>query len=539
MYRENSRENPKLLAQLPGTATLRQPSFEEFLAADDRVFERGLSRVLDQLISLLEGRFAVVVQKIARGRRQYVGRWANASTIGRADKLLRTRQASRILRAPPGRWVCEEASSGPEAIHERAGFRVPTSPDVTLALIVGWTRLPAWLVAPRADRDARGLANLVSAAWFLDHLKEENNSLRLSLEDARRKVPPSGPVRREFSPGIAFPPTSFEELQSRFPEIVGASDATCQLLESIARAARSDLTVLVAGESGTGKELVARAIHLGSRRAGAQFAWENCGAIAEHLVESELFGHEEGAFTGASQSKAGLFERAQGGTVFLDEIGEMALPMQKRLLRVLQEKEIRRVGGQETIQADFRVISATHRNLEELVLTGGFREDLFYRLNVILITILPLRERLVDITTLIDYFNDRFSREAQRAPLSFTRETLNLLTSYSWPGNARELRNEILRLVASDSRTIRPEALSARIATNNWSTNLEAGVPSRRLGDIERQVLGKAVVDALRRAKGNISRAAAELGLTRQSLYRRLKRYGLVRTGDSEDAPGR
>src|SRR5476649_2225344 len=230
---------------------------------------------------------------------------------------------------------------------------------------------------------------------------------------------------------------------SIFEEIVGASPALTALLSRVSKVAGSDSTVLITGETGTGKELVAREIHRRSRRASRAFVAVNCAAVPRDLIASELFGHEKGAFTGALQRRLGRFELADGGTIFLDEIGELASDTQVALLRVLQEREFERVGGQQPIRVDVRVVAATNRDLTQAVADGVFREDLFYRLNVIPVEMPPLRQRQEDIAVLLAHFVNRYARKAGKTIRRVSKRTLDLLKAYPWPGNVRELQNVI------------------------------------------------------------------------------------------------
>ena len=236
--------------------------------------------------------------------------------------------------------------------------------------------------------------------------------------------------------------------------IIGKSSALQEVFRILAKVAPSDSTVLVTGESGTGKELLVRALHRNSTRVGKPFVPINCGAIPRELLESELFGHEKGAFTGAIRTKVGRFELAQGGTLFLDEIGELSLEMQVKLLRVLQERVIERVGGTETIAVDFRLVAATNKNLQEEIVAGRFREDLFYRLNVVNIHLPPLRERREDIAILASHFLRKFSLENNRQVNGFTPGAIDYLCAYEWPGNVRQLENVIERCVVLSSRDV-------------------------------------------------------------------------------------
>jgi two-component system response regulator HydG len=307
------------------------------------------------------------------------------------------------------------------------------------------------------------------------------------------------------------------------PGIVFRSSAMRRVLDIVARVAPTDATVLIHGESGTGKELIARAIHRGSRRARKPFVALNCGALPETLLESELFGHVKGAFTGASVNKKGLFEEADGGTVFLDEIGEMAPALQVKLLRTLQDGEVRAVGSIQPITVDTRVVAATNQNLDVLLRQGRFREDLFYRLNVIAFAIPPLRERREDIPLLVEHFLDRFNRKQGRA-LRLEDDTLQLLVGHPWPGNVRELEHALERMVIlGEGDTITIDDLPFRIANGGEA---ELAAPSRgSLADTEKAHIR----EMLERHGWNYSRTADALGISRTTLWRKLKEYGFSR----------
>ncbi|MEM7263746.1 MAG: sigma-54 dependent transcriptional regulator, partial [Planctomycetota bacterium] len=315
-----------------------------------------------------------------------------------------------------------------------------------------------------------------------------------------------------------------------FPELVGRSSALAGVLDLVKRAAPRDTSVVIFGESGTGKELIGRAIHRLSARREQPFVTENCGALTESLLESELFGHEKGAFTGASSQRAGLFERANRGTVFLDEIGEMSAGLQTRLLRVLQERELRRVGGTEERSVDFRLIAATHRNLDDEARHGRFRLDLLYRMDVIRIRVPPLRERPEDIPALVSHFIEEFTTAVDLPPPVVPAETLRVLRGYPWPGNIRELRNEIERAVTLDPEIITPESLSPRIEKPPLPLSVAQKVRDEvgtNIYGLEKMVLGGIIREILTETGGNKTRAAQILGLPKTSLYRRMKRYGI------------
>ena len=314
---------------------------------------------------------------------------------------------------------------------------------------------------------------------------------------------------------------------SMFEEIVGSSDALRTVLNHIAKVAPTDSTVLIQGETGTGKELVARAIHSRSRRASRAFIRVNCAAIPQSLIASELFGHEKGAFTGALQRRLGRFESADGGTIFLDEIGELPQETQVALLRVLQEREFERVGGNEPIVVDVRVVAATNKDLTAAVRNGVFRADLFYRLNVVPIQLPALRDRRGDIRLLVEYLVERYAQKAGKRIRSISKETLDVFEAYPWPGNIRELQNVIERaVILSDADVFRVET--------SWLTPApaEGVVPSGSLtADLAQRE--KAIIEnALRDAHGVIggaTGAAAKLGLPRQTLESRMRKLGIDR----------
>ncbi len=305
--------------------------------------------------------------------------------------------------------------------------------------------------------------------------------------------------------------------------IIGASAPMQKLFEMIALAAESLSTVLIMGESGTGKELVARAVHDMSGRKGP-FVPVNCAAIPSDLIESELFGHMGGSFTGARAPRAGLFEAADRGTIFLDEIGELPLPMQPKILRTLQEGTIRRVGSNAEKHVEVRVVAATNRNLEEEMQAGRFREDLFWRLNVIRLPVPALREHAFDIPLLVEHFIAKNAAAAAKPPLTMSQEALAILTAYAWPGNVRELENAIERAIAfARGGVITAENLPERVRTKGDASALvvRASAQNLTLREIEREY----ILEILRRTEGNKKRAAEILALDRKTLYRKLDEY--------------
>ncbi len=324
-----------------------------------------------------------------------------------------------------------------------------------------------------------------------------------------------------------------EQLDRRFglENIIGQSPQIQELLETIRQVAPSRATVLIEGESGTGKELVARALHQFSPRSRGPFIAVHCAALSPTLLESELFGHERGAFTGAVARHTGRFEAADGGTLFLDEIGEIPPEIQVKILRVLEERRFERVGGRETLEVDVRLIAATNRDLQRMVGEGRFREDLYYRLNVVAITLPPLRERAGDIPLLVDRFLKEFAAENGKPIPTLTSDAMDALMSYSWPGNVRELRNTVERMVVlakSDRLTVRdlPPAIREQVRHRSgtspaFSDDMAASTLS--LEEAERRM----IMRALESGNGNRTRAAQQLGISPRTLHRKLNAYGL------------
>jgi two-component system response regulator PilR (NtrC family) len=324
-----------------------------------------------------------------------------------------------------------------------------------------------------------------------------------------------------------LPPARRPRVRER--HLIGSSLAMQEVVELISQVASTKANVLVSGESGTGKEIVARAIHDGSERREAPFVAVNCGAIPENLLESELFGHVKGAFTGAVQSKPGLFETAKSGTVFLDEIGELSLPLQVKLLRVIQERSFRRVGGTNDVRFDARVVAATNRRLEEEVAGGRFREDLYYRLNVIEVELPPLRDRREDIPLLVAHFIEKLTGEPGGASQRVSEPAMRKLVEYDYPGNVRELENVIERAVAlcREGRigvdVLPPTVVRARSASSRERIPDEGVQLEDLLADYERGLL----LEALDQSEGVKKRAAQRLGISFRSFRYRLEKLGL------------
>ena len=358
------------------------------------------------------------------------------------------------------------------------------------------TRLGAMTFLEKPLAPERVLAE-VAAALELAHLRRENQRLKEQLE--------------------------------QHDHMVGESAAMKRLRERIRKVAPTQATVLILGESGTGKELVARAVHRYSGRVDAPFVKVNCAAIPRELIESELFGHEKGAFTGATTLHRGRFEQADGGSLFLDEVADTSPEAQARLLRVLQEGEVQRLGGERVLHVDVRVIAASNRQLEALISEGRFREDLFYRLNVLPLHVPPLRNRLEDIPDLAQEFARQFARRNNRHPIVLTSRALNALTSYRWPGNVRELRNVVERLMilyegkpvgTTEVREVLPGGGEEPITD-------EEGPAGASLREIVGAFEARLLTRELEAANGVVSRVAERLKTDRANLYRKLKRYGL------------
>jgi DNA-binding NtrC family response regulator len=354
----------------------------------------------------------------------------------------------------------------------------------------------------------------LSAADFLTK-PFSPDELRVRVKKVWEKIQ----QRREMDQLLVEKQLLQEEL---FDDIIGTSSPMQQLFELVQRIAPEDSTVLIEGESGTGKELIARAIHKHSPRANKPFIKVNCGALNENLLESELFGHEKGAFTGAYKRRKGRFELANGGTLFLDEVGDISLAMQVKLLRVLQEQELERVGGEETISVDVRIICATHRNLSKMVMEEKFREDLFYRLSVIPIKLPALRERKEDIPALVEHFLSK--RKTVHTFRTIIPEGMKLLMQYSWPGNIRELENLIERLqVVSDGETIEPDLIAAHLGGSSFfiNSNYDNLPLDKAVDTFERN-------HALKKTEGVKNQAAKLLGIRTSTLYYKLEKHGLI-----------
>jgi len=427
-----------------------------------------------------------------------------------------------------------DVAGGVRVAEERLGKRsydimlldvsLPDGDGVSLLqqLRAGGNEIPVVMMSGHATVDVAVRATRLGAIDFLEK-PLSTDRLLLVVENTLRLVRAEEESR------------ALRKAAGHAGELIGQSRAMVQLREQIARAAKAQASVLITGERGTGKELVARAIHQASPRARGPLEKINCAAVPGELIESELFGHEAGAFTGATKQRRGKFERASGGTIFLDEVGDMPLPMQAKLLRVLQEHEIERVGGSEAFKIDVRVVAATNRDLIEAAKTGAFRPDLYDRLNVLPLSLPPLRTRREDIRELVQHFLAMASSANDRPGITVSEEALAELTSYSFPGNVRELRNIIERLViltpddrigATDVRTCLGEGAGKEV-----SGVYRPGVPFRVLSEeAERAILE----GALTYHEGHMAQTARALDLERSHLYKKCKALGL-RGGKSDE----
>jgi Nif-specific regulatory protein len=378
-----------------------------------------------------------------------------------------------------------------------------------------------------AERRIEGADPEVRMAWDRAFLEKVSSIIADSAKLRERILEEQFRFRQKELNGGRGPGRTALEQGGRIASgsgIIGTSSAMRQLYELLSQVAPTNANVLVTGESGTGKELIAAELHRLSKRAGQVLVKINCAALPESIIESELFGHEKGAFTGAVAQRKGRFEMADGGTIFLDEIGELSPRVQVKLLRVLQERELERVGGAATIKVDVRLIAATNRNLEEEVRAGRFREDLYYRLNVFPLHVPPLRERKSDLVLLADYFAEKYAEKNGKLIKRISTPALDLLTSYTWPGNVRELENCMERAVILSNDMVihsynRPPSLQSAASTNTGpTTTLEAA-----LSQLEKEL----IIEALKLCGGNMASASRHLGITERQMGLRVHHYGI------------
>ncbi|MGD9899895.1 MAG: sigma-54-dependent transcriptional regulator [Calditrichaceae bacterium] len=348
-----------------------------------------------------------------------------------------------------------------------------------------------------------------------------NDELRIRVKNIMQKVEKDRLINRlqDVNEYLA------DEISSEYEQMIGNSPPMLEIFRLIDKIAREESVVLIEGESGTGKELVARAIHRKSKRADKSFVRVNCGALNDNLLESELFGHEKGAFTGAVRRKKGRFELADGGTLFLDEIGDISPNMQVKLLRAIQEKEFERVGGEKTLKVNVRIIAATNKNLQKLIVDDKFREDLFYRLSVIPVKLPALRQRKSDIPLLVEFFLEKQGKKGAQKK-TFSTRSLSLLQDYSWPGNIRELENLIERLcVISPESGIGAETVAAYTSGFNGSALNQDNLPlEEALYSFEKNM----ILQAMKKADGVKNQAAKLLGIKTSTLYYKLEKFGMI-----------
>ncbi|OGG45103.1 MAG: hypothetical protein A3F84_11795 [Candidatus Handelsmanbacteria bacterium RIFCSPLOWO2_12_FULL_64_10] len=405
---------------------------------------------------------------------------------------------------------------------------VPLAPKAIRIMLTGYTDMDALIAAVNSGQiyryiakpwepealkvDIRRAVESYEMAVELRDRYAEILRLNRELEEARQKLEQENVQLRHVV-----------QQRYRFDGVIGQSPAMERVYDLVSKVLRSDVTVLLTGETGTGKELLARCIHFNGTRREGPFVAQNCGALPPELLESELFGHRKGSFTGALEDRPGLFEAADGGTVFLDEIGETSPQMQVRLLRVLQEGEVRRVGETVDRKVDVRVIAATNLDLRAEVRAGRFREDLYFRLHVFPVEVPPLRGRLEDVPILTVHFLKQYAPDQR---VRFSSEAMDLLCRYAWPGNVRELQNEVQRalLLAGDSGWIGPEALSEAVRGKvRRSEGRGEGTLNAAVEQVEREM----IVEALRRCKGNRTHAARALGVSRWGLVQKIEKYGI------------
>ncbi len=423
--------------------------------------------------------------------------------------------------------IVPRLSENEEFLNRTGARKRLTTSDVSFVcvpLVVGREVVGA-LSVDRAHDSATNLEDVARVLQIVGTLVSQGVELRRQAQNAHKRLRDEN-ARLQRSLETKFKPEN----------IVGKSKPMQEVYTLIEQVADTPTTVLITGESGTGKELVAHAIHYNSSRATAPFIRVNCGALPENIVESELFGHERGAFTGATQLRKGRFELADGGTLFLDEVGELTPATQVKLLRVLQERELERVGGTKTLKVDVRVLTATSQNLDQMVEQGRFRLDLLYRLNIFPIHTPPLRDRGSDVVALADHFVTKYGGTHGKSVRRIATSALDMLTAYHWPGNVRELENCIERAVLLSSEgVIHATHLPPSLQTAESSGTRGQGTLINRIDNLERAL----ILDALKSHKGNMTAAARELGITERIMGLRVKKHGLMPTRFKQRASDR
>ncbi|MEP9409953.1 MAG: sigma 54-interacting transcriptional regulator [Candidatus Brocadia sp.] len=495
--------------------------FQEIARAIDNIFD--IDALLKEIIQILftvfphAGRCFVALQDPGEGRLTIRTTQTKDPTLTEGEDLLSHTLAQRAIKERKSLLVMDtqmdsRVSVSIKIIGAHSILCAPLiCPQKTLGILQIESKSRNYEFS-KADLDlftgiASQVALLIYNAELLDDLKKAKERIEFENKNLKKQ----------------------QKIHSSFSDIVGTSVKIKETLELVKKVSNTPYSILITGESGTGKELVAKAIHYNGSRSDQPFVVLNCAAIPKDLLESELFGYEKGAFTGAMETKQGLFEVANNGTIFLDEIGEMHVHTQAKLLRVLQEKELHRIGGTKVIKIDVRILAATNKDLKAAISKGEFREDLFYRLNVVPVHLPPLRERKEDIPLLIAHFLALSCADVGKRIGGFTPEALTFLSNYAWPGNVRELRNVIERIVtlAPDDCIVGVEMLPQEIH-NKSAVRLQKYKSTGTLYEAQKQLEIEMIMDALKSAEGNKSRAAELLGISRKVLYEKIETYKIL-----------
>ncbi len=492
--------------------------------------DAALRALLDGGVALLGAERGLLLVERGGQPRVRLARTFDGQDLGLAEERISVGLARAALTSPRALLSADarrdERFEALESV-ERLCLRSVVSAPVEAPIGSRWAllfdhRLRSGHFDTEALRLVELLADLAGLVLIRERQAGELESLRAEVGGLRTQLDALGAERAQAAGDAESPEAGL----SRYPAILGRSAAMLELFARLDRVVATQLPVLIHGESGTGKELVARAIHSGGARAAKPFVSENCAALPDSLLASELFGHARGAFTGADRAKKGLIEQADGGTLFLDEIGDMSPQMQQNLLRVLQEGELRPLGSDRRVKVDVRLLAASHRALGELVAKGLFREDLYYRLHVLELRLPPLREREGDLPLLARALLERAAVEAGRRAPVLSNEVLEVLSRHTWPGNVRELENEMRRLAVVAGPAVRLEHLSESVRAGR-PIGAGTGGPLRVDGDLRAAVAAfenRAILEALEAHGGNKSRAAAALGITRFALQRKLEK---------------
>ncbi len=432
------------------------------------------------------------------------------------EDMANPRKAMSVLLQREG-YAVDEASDGQLALQKRANhFYDLMITDYKMEPMDGFELL-------QHSRRSFPLTKVILLTGF-GSIKQSVVAMKLGAYDYLTKPCEPKSLLRVVKAALVHPPSDAANSTHlrAFSEISGDSDAMQQVLWLVSQIAETECTVLIQGESGTGKEMIAKAIHERSHRRQKPLVAVNCGALPENLLESELFGHVRGSFTGAIRDRKGLFQEAEGGTLFLDEIGDISPAMQVKLLRVLQEGEIRRVGDNQPTKVDVRLLTSTNKDMEKEVVCGRFREDLFYRLNVIPIMVPALRNRKDDIPDLVNHFTLQYAERMKKVQLDLSVDALRRMQEYNWPGNVRELENFIERLTAlSQKANVQEADVIAHLSRNTKPLNAHTSVGDVTLSELEK----RAIMDAMHRYQNNHRLVSEKLGISTTTLWRKLKEY--------------